>query len=139
MRFVATAPEHDRIVAGGAADHFYKIEVTGGTFYMNDYRGGTCGYLKQNGTCRIQNTKPDVCRIYPIVALPDGSAEKHIACPIKKPLSAEFVDSVRDLVAAREQNVKPFYFDIVDAYDFRNIPWRLDAMGGRVTPPPTLK
>lgn len=100
-----TFADIDRLTALGNRLNEFSVNDADGSIRLRNVADGSCFFLEKNGRCRVNDTKPEGCRLYPFIW--DEGARKTIRddyCPY----TAEFlpppdVDAkVRELVGRLE-------------------------------------
>lgn len=86
---MASPEERVQIVDFAGADHF--VQWNDSLYYLDV---GTCGYLRA-GRCSVQEIKPFVCKIYPLVPrVVGGGLWLYLVgeCPASYVISSEFIE-----------------------------------------------
>jgi Fe-S-cluster containining protein len=62
---ILTDKEKNRILSDGVPNYFIKIDH--GLYRIKEGSNGVCPYLTKELSCSIQNLKPKLCKIWPII------------------------------------------------------------------------
>ncbi len=139
---ITTEANHTQILATGAADHFWKVSVPTGNFFINDFTKGSCQYLDTSGRCTIESVKPVSCRTYPVMPTGQNSVELKVKCPAVVAIGQSdafklYQIESRNLIRAQmAQTPYDAFCDGFDAYHARHSSVALKEKQATVTPPP---
>jgi Fe-S-cluster containining protein len=144
-KVITTEKNHEEILATGAEDNFWKIELPVGNFYILDFKMGSCRYLDDTGRCTIENVKPMVCKTYPVFPKGQDAYTLKTGCPAVSALRdteafSLYIAEARNLMA-KEMAETPYdhFCDAFDAFDHKDYAPYLETHHAKITAPPSAQ